>query len=331
MNEANTPSQAPSADNLEPIKVPATVPQPDIPQPDIPQPDTLSAVAPPALTANDSPQTLAEAIATIRYFQQREEQLTQRVKELEGQLEHAQKASPPSSEIPSSATPSSVPDRLSQEPERRQRMLVEMIGKKLETYQQRIAQMERECALTQQRYQEKNSQLQEAENACQELRSRLQRQQRHTLQFKAALEKCLDLAESQQYVAPDRSKAPLQIVLAQQAQPVKPWSSEERTPDNGTVPPIELVRSLLPEPTHNGNTPSKPQTPADRSPAASAIAETPEFQTNSNRGELSPPQDAAAESESPENELKFSPKRRQSLADLDLPSFPPLSNGTFEE
>jgi hypothetical protein len=318
MNEANTPSQAPSADNLEPIKVPATGPQPD----------ESSALAPPALTSSDSPQTLAEAIAMIRYFQHREEQLTQRVKELEAQLEQTQKASPPSSET--NVSPLTT-DRLSQEPERRQRMLVEMIGKKLETYQQRIAQMERECALTQQRYQEKNSQLQEAESACQELRSRLQRQQRHTLQFKAALEKCLDIAESQQYVPPDRSKAPLQIVLAQQTQPVKPWSSEERSPDNGTVPPIDLVRSLLPEPTHNGNTPSKQQTPADRSPAASAIAETPEFHTNSNPGELSPPQDAAAESESPENELKFSPKRRQSLADLDLPSFPPLSNGTFEE
>ena len=309
MNEANTPSQAPSADNLEPITVPANVSPPD----------TSSASDPSELTSNDSPQTLAEAIAMIRYFQQREAQLTQRVKELEIQLEQTP---------PPGAEPNLSPsDRLAQEPERRQRMLVEMIGKKLETYQQRIAQMERECAITQQRYQEKNSQLQEAENACQELRSRLQRQQRHTLQFKAALEKCLDLAESQQYVATDRSKAPLQIVLAQQTPPVKPWSSETKA--ESPIQAIEMVRSLVPEPTSNGNrtSPEPNQTGENPSPNAPAATEA-TAQTNGDRS-ASPLLEAAPES--PENDLTFFPKRRQSLADLELPSFPPLSNGKAVE
>ncbi len=52
--------------------------------------------------------------------------------------------------------------------------------------------MERECAIIQTNYDEQSHRLLQSENVCRELRTRLMRQQRQTLQFKAALEKCLD-------------------------------------------------------------------------------------------------------------------------------------------
>ncbi|MBK4730878.1 hypothetical protein JJD41_13555 [Oxynema sp. CENA135] len=67
------------------------------------------------------------------------------------------------------------------------------LSQQLQRSQERLAQMERECALTQERYNEQSQVLYQTETVCRELRSRLQRQQRHTLQFKAALEKCLDV------------------------------------------------------------------------------------------------------------------------------------------
>ncbi|MGF1492225.1 MAG: hypothetical protein ACFBSC_07200 [Microcoleaceae cyanobacterium] len=76
---------------------------------------------------------------------------------------------------------------------RRQQVLVETLTEQWESGQARMAQMERECATTQQQYNEQYSELIQAQNACQELRSRLNRQQRHSLQFKVALERCLEM------------------------------------------------------------------------------------------------------------------------------------------
>ena len=64
----------------------------------------------------------------------------------------------------------------------------------LEVNRQRVAQLERECTLLQQRFSEKSTALQQAEETCRDLKARLHRQQRYTLQFKAALEKCLNMA-----------------------------------------------------------------------------------------------------------------------------------------
>lgn len=76
----------------------------------------------------------------------------------------------------------------------RQQILIETLTGQLESSQERVAQLERECALTQQRYNEQTHSLLQSENICRDLRSRLHRQQRYTLQFKAALEKCLDIS-----------------------------------------------------------------------------------------------------------------------------------------
>ncbi|MBD2120634.1 hypothetical protein [Trichocoleus sp. FACHB-262] len=85
----------------------------------------------------------------------------------------------------------------------RQQILVETITAQLENSQERVAQLERECALTQQRYNEQTHAVMQAENICRDLRSRLHRQQRYTLQFKAALEKCLDVSSPCHEAHPD--------------------------------------------------------------------------------------------------------------------------------
>ncbi|MCA1994581.1 MAG: hypothetical protein LDL41_21435, partial [Coleofasciculus sp. S288] len=78
----------------------------------------------------------------------------------------------------------------------RQQILIETLSEQLQSSQERVAQLERECALVQQRYNEQSHQLLEAANTCRELRTRLQRQQRQTLQFKVALEKSLEMKAS---------------------------------------------------------------------------------------------------------------------------------------
>lgn len=75
----------------------------------------------------------------------------------------------------------------------RQEVLVESLTDKWDVSQQQQAQMERECALTKQSYSQQVYHLKELENSCKELRARLHRQQQQTLQFKAALERCLEM------------------------------------------------------------------------------------------------------------------------------------------
>ncbi|NET60219.1 MAG: hypothetical protein F6K47_29980 [Symploca sp. SIO2E6] len=133
----------------------------------------------------------------------------------------------------------------------RQQILIETLSEQLESSQQRVAQLERECALTQQRYNEQSQQLLQAANTCRELRARLYRQQRQTLQFKAALEKSLEMtppmtAAGQQ----SHSGTPLTEPYSfPKTQPIQPWSSEELVPeDRSPVDPLwqQPIRFDLP-------------------------------------------------------------------------------------
>ena len=119
----------------------------------------------------------------------------------------------------------------------RQQVLIETLSHQLESSQQRLADLERESTLTHERYQEQSNRLSQSENLCQELHIRLQRQQRQTLQFKLALEKCLEVpapsydsqAEPGNSESRDRH---LKTVLAAQSliskvQQIKPWSAQQ--------------------------------------------------------------------------------------------------------
>lgn len=166
----------------------------------------------------------------------------------------------------------------------RQGILTETLSRQLEASQARVAQLERACALLQQRNLERATQLAQAEQLGQELRSRLHRQQRQTLQFRAALEQCLDLQGRRQIpdvMATDEPDSVLAELLDQapsdpEAAPgdlstvetwseapgdrgIHPWAPLAATPtDDGPTPPPDseiapLGRVELPSFGHSGS------------------------------------------------------------------------------
>lgn len=115
----------------------------------------------------------------------------------------------------------------------RQQILIETLTAQLETAQERLAQMERECTLAQVHSHEQTQKLAQGEGTIRNLKSRLQRQQRYTLQFRAALEKCLeasvpqpieDLTLGSPRIEP---MEPIETLgdLLPKSRPVQPWSS----------------------------------------------------------------------------------------------------------
>ena len=151
-----------------------------------------------------------------------------------------------------------------------QEISVESLTSQLATSQTRLAAVERECASTQQRYNEQLHQLVATENVCRELRSRLHRQQRHTLQFKAALERSLEMphlnsiasieaSESADDVASAQLESLLAVVKSQSVplqptlnpSPVQPWSdrssgqhSEAAAPEDPKSRESEAIEEL---------------------------------------------------------------------------------------
>lgn len=175
----------------------------------------------------------------------------------------------------------------------------------LEVNRQRVAQLERECTLLQQRFSEKSTALQQAEETCRDLKARLHRQQRYTLQFKAALEKCLNMAPGAgaagntpgttagvlqgQLLSP--SSSPLgedagQPVAMPRSQQIQPWSGGQASLVNN--PSLtQLLRGL------RGAGPAAPEpVPPAPDPVAelpAAVEAQPTFISPSPTPELSPP------------------------------------------
>ncbi|EKQ69211.1 hypothetical protein OsccyDRAFT_1834 [Leptolyngbyaceae cyanobacterium JSC-12] len=124
----------------------------------------------------------------------------------------------------------------SQQTVQQQQSLIDTLSTQLEISQQRIAQLERDCALSQQRYNEQLQLVSQAENTCRDLRMRLHRQQQQTLQFKAALEKSIELhstveaAQSEPALVENSSPATGTTAFIPKAQPVRPWSTPPANP-----------------------------------------------------------------------------------------------------
>lgn len=143
----------------------------------------------------------------------------------------------------------------------RQQILVETLSEQLQSGQERIAHLERDCAITQQRHNEQVQLVLQAENVCRDLRMRLHRQQRQALQFKAALEKSLEMESGQgTAIAHSDLSSPSAIdsvtPFIPKVQPVQPWSqvakTETQEPVNcrsdGTVFPTLLAKLLPSDP-----------------------------------------------------------------------------------
>jgi hypothetical protein len=172
----------------------------------------------------------------------------------------------------------------------RQDTLIETYKAQLQISQQRLAQLERECALLQTNYNEQSQQVLQSETTCRELRTRLMRQQRQTLQFKAALEKCLEPPaakdDSPQETATNSYNSPTKQSrfsrkarsLFPNVQPIRPWSAEpESTADN--IANSWAEPSTAPSPSHSSpvpptsspwDWPTQEETPEPVEPAASS-------------------------------------------------------------
>ncbi|MBN3991880.1 MAG: hypothetical protein HWQ36_15400 [Nostoc sp. NMS2] len=123
----------------------------------------------------------------------------------------------------------------------RQEIFTDSYNAQLQISQQRLAQLERECTLLHTNNSEQSEQLLQSETVCRELRTRLMRQQRQTLQFKAALEKCLDTSVPSYDSLEDTAQHPKDITSGQgrfsrkarslfpNARPIQPWSAESES------------------------------------------------------------------------------------------------------
>ncbi|MDX2098678.1 MAG: hypothetical protein SFW36_12955 [Leptolyngbyaceae cyanobacterium bins.59] len=152
----------------------------------------------------------------------------------------------------------------------RQQSLIETMSHQLQTHQERVAQLERECALAQQRYEEQTHDLMQCEQVCDELRSRLRWQERYAFQLKTALEKTLDRSQEVPPVLMDSSipcpweetsdvaeKHTLQVVsgivvepipASETASPTDCMESQERGSSGADILFDTLEQSLLANP-----------------------------------------------------------------------------------
>lgn len=123
----------------------------------------------------------------------------------------------------------------SQHAERERARSVEQLSQQLETASDRIAALERDCALLQQRYNEQSYRVETAEQRSRELAARLECQQHRTLQFKSALDKCLERGlpefllepETPHSSNPDESEETADGLARLKTQPIQPWSDRE--------------------------------------------------------------------------------------------------------
>jgi hypothetical protein len=201
------------------------------------------------------PPEVADLVSLIQELNQCNSALLDRVSQLEEALEQSHSA------LPSIESTEPKPQNLFQAQEQittlynqlefahqtnqRQQILLETLTDQLEASQERVAQLERETSLLQQRYTEQSQVLAQTEGNCRDLQTRLYRQQRYTLQFKAALEKCLEVPVPQ-YEGQDLPSAQTagDYLFLPKAQRIKPWAAQSDAMP-GKLPWMNITPGLL--------------------------------------------------------------------------------------
>ena len=117
-----------------------------------------------------------------------------------------------------------------QEEAQRQQFQVETLAQNSAASQTRTAELERECSLLQENCEEKGHQIKVLEQQLEEVRTRLQRQQRYAIQYKTALEQCLAMPN----LNPSSDIANAIASLTGQVTPIQPWSAQAST--NESIP-----------------------------------------------------------------------------------------------
>jgi hypothetical protein len=118
----------------------------------------------------------------------------------------------------------------------RQHIVMETLNTQLRNSQERVAQLERECASVHQQNVDQAQNLLQQAHQVRDLQSRLQRQQRYTLQYKAALEKSLEVPATPPTTPTLLSETTANQLANKQVTmpkptPVKPWSAPETEAD----------------------------------------------------------------------------------------------------
>ncbi|AFY79467.1 hypothetical protein Ple7327_4356 [Pleurocapsa sp. PCC 7327] len=113
----------------------------------------------------------------------------------------------------------------SQQQVERQQLKIATLSQQLEFAQQQIARLERECALLQEDCNDKDQKLLAMEKHIRELWSRLHRQQRYALEYKAALEQYLGASDAR-VVLSESSNFSLTPPVTSKVTAIEPWSSQ---------------------------------------------------------------------------------------------------------
>jgi hypothetical protein len=207
--------------------------------------DPIAAIAAWSESAATEPAEVdvTDLISLIQELNQCNSILLDRVSQLEEALEHSQVAlqaevgrsqdgaTEPPTEL--TASPEAIVSLFNQlefahQANQRQQILIETLTGQLESSQERVAELERESALVQQRYSEQIQLLGQTESSNRDLQARLHRQQRYTLQFKAALEKCLEVPTPQYDLG---AEAMTEAIMGDnpfllKTQKIQPWSAQ---------------------------------------------------------------------------------------------------------
>ncbi|BAU41672.1 hypothetical protein [Leptolyngbya sp. O-77] len=263
--QRNTESRSPSSPNAVPQSgqsVPPTTRR------IVPERPSWDVVAPAVSEPEAASPNVADLISLIQELNQCNNALLDRVSMLEDALEQQQaRAATAIAADQVQATIQPLEQQIIQLTEQleatqqlshRQQVLAETVTQELALSRERITQLEQENHLAQQRYEEQAQRLAHSEALVRDLQTRLQRQQRYTLQFKAALERCLEVpaalldapgeAIAQPTAQPWQAPAAAELLSAPSLLPkaatIRPWSAESA---ESTVPP-KLVNVLASQP-----------------------------------------------------------------------------------
>jgi len=277
-------------------EIPSPTPPIDLPNWSVrtmsPQAPVVDAALPqtPSSEPAEPPLDVTELISLIQELNQCNSALLDRVAQLEDTLEQTQArnqsvGNPGMQGV--AVSPAPVPvvsaDQVTQllqelesthQTSQRQQVLIETLSAQLNSSHERIVQLEGDYALMQQRLNEQQQKLLQSEQANRDLYIRLQRQQRYTLQFKAALERCLEVS-TPPFDLPDMSAANASVsesmLAAMPAAPltpkvrqIQPWASG---PEGNLPPKLDVLRGQpLPTPS-----PSIPKATVNGEPAVPAV------------------------------------------------------------
>ncbi|MBE9223165.1 hypothetical protein IQ215_10705 [Cyanobacterium stanieri LEGE 03274] len=107
-----------------------------------------------------------------------------------------------------------------------QQLLIEKLSQDLKDSQTQRGRIERECSLLQESYNQLQYRIRDRERENQELNVRLQRQQRTTLEYKAALDKYL-------HSSTDKPK-----MVSTEKDTIKSWSEISKSKDDSSISPL---------------------------------------------------------------------------------------------